>query len=123
MLVRAGAAEEGLARRSKTERARDDDPAFRFNHAILNAAMGQGGRRRSQVATDFERAAATNPFLARYAARIHLALGDNDRGLALLEQSIRGGAMPMFYKDEPAFAPLRSNPRFRALLKEMRIPD
>jgi hypothetical protein len=75
------------------------------------------------VATEFERGAATNPFMARYAARIHLALGDNDRGLALFEQSIKGGAVPIFYKDEPVFAPLRANPRFRALLKEMRIPD
>ncbi|HTH25253.1 MAG TPA: protein kinase [Vicinamibacterales bacterium] len=121
LLVRAGAAEEEL-RAVETERGRDDDPAFRYNHAILNAAMGKR-EAAAAVATEFERGAAANPFLARYAARIHLALGDNDRGLALFEQSIRGGAVPIFYKDEPIFAPLRANPRFRALLKEMRIPD
>jgi len=72
---------------------------------------------------EFEQQAAANPFWARYAARIHLTLGDNDRGLALLAHAIHGGAMPIFYKDEPVFAPLRNDPRFRALLKEMRIPD
>ena len=121
LLVRAGAAEEAL-RAVEAERGRDDDQAFRFNHAVLNAAIGKR-EEALRVATDFERAAATNPFWARNAARIHLALGDNDRGLALLEQGIRGGAVPIFYKDEPAYAPLRGHPRFRALLKEMRIPD
>ena len=121
LLVRAGAAEEEL-RTVETERGRDDDPAFRYNHAILKAATGKR-EAAAAVASEFERGAATNPFLARYAARIYLVLGDNDRGLALYEQSIRGGAVPIFYKDEPVFAPLRGNPRFRAMLKEMRIPD
>ena len=121
MLVRAGAAEAGL-RVVETERGRDDDPALRFQPRHPECGHGKaggGGRRRHRL-----RARGRDqsiPGAGR--VRIHLALGDNDRGLALLEQSIRGGAVPIFYKDEPAFAPLRSNPRFRALLKEMRIPD
>ena len=121
ILVRGGAAEEEL-RAVETERGRDEDPAFRYNHAILNAAVGKR-EAAAAVAGEFERGAATNPFLGRYAARIHFALGDYDRGLRLFEESIRDGAVPIFYKDEPVFAPLRANPRFRALLKEMRIPD
>ena len=57
LLVRTGAAEEEL-RAVETERGRDDDPAFRYNHAILNAAMGKR-EEAAAVATEFERGAAS----------------------------------------------------------------
>jgi hypothetical protein len=40
-----------------------------------------------------------------------------------MARSMEGDAMPIFYKGEPVWAPGRNDPRFKALLKRMHIPD
>ena len=65
---------------------------------------------------------ASNPALGNFAARIRIALGDYDRGLALLSAVIDANAMTIFYKDQPLWQPIRRDERFQALLRRMRVP-
>lgn len=52
---------------------------------------------------------------------VHLALGEHDRALDLLEQVYRERAWELrLLRVEPLFDPLRSNPRFAALVEKVR---
>jgi serine/threonine-protein kinase len=58
-----------------------------------------------------------SPFLQ---ATIHMGLGDKDQAITLLEKGYEVRATEMVYlKTESFFEPLRSNPRFQALLRRM----
>jgi len=53
---------------------------------------------------------------------VHVGLGDRDRALAWLRKCARDRSPGLvFLKVEPALDPLRSDPRFKALLRELRI--
>src|SRR5207244_454356 len=55
-------------------------------------------------------------------AMIYLALGDNDRFIEWLTKAF-GGELVIFVKSDPLFDSVRSDPRFRALVDRLRIPD
>jgi serine/threonine-protein kinase len=53
-------------------------------------------------------------------ARVHVGLGEPDRALALLERAYDAGTSALvLVAVDPAFAPLRAEPRFRALLTRL----
>ena len=53
---------------------------------------------------------------------VHVGLGDRDRALAWLRKCARERSPGLvFLKVEPALDPLRSDPRFKALLRQLRI--
>ena len=109
---------------AELERARQDreaEPYLLVNKAVLLAAKGDRARAQQLVA-EFEQGMASNPALGNFAARIRIALGDYDRGLALLSAVIDANAMTIFYKDQPLWKPIRRDERFQALLRRMRIP-
>jgi hypothetical protein len=47
------------------------------------------------------------------------SIGD---GLDLLHRAIDRGAIAIFYKDQPVWAPVRRRARFQSALRRMRIP-
>ena len=53
---------------------------------------------------------------------VYVGLGDTDRALASLREAARQGSPSLvFLKVEPFLDPLRSDPRFKALLRELGI--
>jgi len=54
-------------------------------------------------------------------AKVHLALGDNERALTLLEQAHHNLEMLNMVKVDPAWQELRRDPRFRNLLERMNL--
>ncbi len=63
-------------------------------------------------------------YLPASAAAIAFAwVGDADRAMALLEGARRYGIMLWWAMRDPAFAPLRPDPRFQTLLAELRPPQ
>jgi tetratricopeptide (TPR) repeat protein len=69
----------------------------------------------------FAHAMKTDKAAAPYrAAEVCVALGDVDRALSYLEEGYRIRALHMFFTNvEPAFDPIRNDPRFIALLKKL----
>jgi len=96
------------------------------DHGIFLAALG----RSFALAGDFEKAAEVKEKIEHFpagdfvwhydAALFYVALGDKDRAFKLLERDGKegGGWSPMLNAD-PRLAPLRSDPRFQALVKRV----
>lgn len=57
-------------------------------------------------------------------AVIHVALGETERALQLLEQAYDARAKPVrLFGIEPMLDPLRGEPRFQALLEKLGLTD
>ncbi|MBA3257367.1 MAG: hypothetical protein H0T64_12060 [Pyrinomonadaceae bacterium] len=55
---------------------------------------------------------------------IHIALGQNDQALERLEEAVRGHLSGMiFIRVNPEFDPIRSDPRFKELVRRMGLSD
>jgi hypothetical protein len=59
---------------------------------------------------------------ALYIAKVYATLNDKEMALSWLDRGLAAGAIGSFYKDEPVWDPLRSDPRFADLLRRMGIP-
>jgi hypothetical protein len=49
-------------------------------------------------------------------------LNEKEMAFSWLERGLASGAIGSFYKDEPVWDPIRSDPRFADLLRRMGIP-
>jgi adenylate cyclase len=57
-------------------------------------------------------------------ALIRIGLGDTDRAIALLEQAVdEHHPWAVHFNIDPALDPVRHQPRFRALLQRLGIPE
>jgi TolB-like protein/Tfp pilus assembly protein PilF len=86
----------------------------------IHATSGQSDKARARLGT-LERLAAAGQMSPWHPAIIHLALGEHDRALDLLEMAFddRSWQIPLL-PVEPIFDPLRSNTRFVALVDRLR---
>jgi tetratricopeptide (TPR) repeat protein len=99
------------------------------DHGIFLAALG----RSFALAGDFKKAAEVKrkfehfpagDFVWHYdAALFYVALGDKDRAFQLLERDLEeGGGWSTVWNADPRLAPLRSDPRFRDLVRRAGLP-
>jgi len=58
-----------------------------------------------------------------YIVRIYAALDEKEMAFSWLERGLATGAIGVFYKHEPVWDPIRSDPRFADLLRRMGIPS
>jgi TolB-like protein/Tfp pilus assembly protein PilF len=89
---------------------------------IAHARAGQPAQAR--LLYDSLLARAQREYVTPYTlALASLGLGDHPRALDLLEQAAAERSMPMKWIGvEPLFDPIRAEPRFQALLRQMRLP-
>lgn len=94
-------------------------PKFRSGLAMALARAGREEEAREIV--DRLEVEAAEAYLSPYERAFgHVGLGDHDRALALLEEATRTrDAELIWIAVEPAFDPLRDEPRFQAILREM----
>lgn len=89
--------------------------------AYCHARNGRGQTAR-QILRDLERTVGPSPALQ--IAAVHLGLGDRDSAFNWLRRACAVRSMGVHWlKVEPIWDPLRSDPRFTALLREMRLSD
>ena len=60
---------------------------------------------------------------AHWIAKIYAALNDKELAISWLEHGLGAGAIGFFYKDEPVWDAVRSDPRFGDLMRRMGVPQ
>lgn len=99
--------------------ASDDD---RFDSALLNALVGHPAAARRVVA-ETERGKARSYTSASHLAMMYSALGNKSKALDLLEQDYREGDRVLWlYYRGAYFDPIRDEPRFASLIRQMGLP-
>jgi TolB-like protein/Flp pilus assembly protein TadD len=98
-------------------------PAFLY---FIAQAYANSGRKveAQQFINKFREAAKTQYVRTYYLACIYAALGDKDKAFAELEQSFedKDYFLPRM-KTDPLMDPLRGDPRFKAMLKRLNLPE
>ena len=75
-----------------------------------------------QVIKELEEMSGASLSQALWIAKIYAALSEKELALTWLERGLAAGAIGSFFKDEPVWDPIRSDPRFADLLRRMGIP-
>jgi TolB-like protein/lipoprotein NlpI len=114
--IQNGRFDEARTGLEQAKRDRKDDPIVIYSTGILLAAEN---KRTEALQTIKELEAMSGPDLAeaQYIARIYAALNDKDSALTWLERGLATGAIGFFYKDDPMWDSIRSDPRFASLMK------
>ena len=107
---------------------RDVDPQIRNTdvQAVRGYVYARMGREEDarEVLAMLEDAAKLQPVSDFQKAAIHVGLGEQDRALALLERAVEEPTWHVrLLKVTPIFDPLRSEPRFHALLESVRLAE
>ncbi len=111
--------------RSEMEIAVKSDPELVLRKGQLAFVYGKTGdrTRATRIIEEMKRSGATESTHQVAFAIAYIALGDNDKALMLLEQAVKRrdiglitAAAPL---DDPTYAPVRDDPRFRRILNEM----
>jgi serine/threonine-protein kinase len=100
----------------------DDDDIHQMMLAGVYASAGQRGRAEAVFAR-LESESRERYVSAYVLGWIQNALGSTDRALELLERAVdEHAAYTPWINSLPEFAPIRSDPRFQALLRRMNLP-
>jgi Flp pilus assembly protein TadD len=111
---------EGLAELEKAKQERKNDPILIYGTGMVYAARGERAEA-LQIIKELETMSGASLSQAHWIAKIYAALNEKEQALAWLERGLGTGAMGAFYKDDPIWDPIRSDPRFADLLRRMGI--
>ncbi|HEY6118999.1 MAG TPA: FlgO family outer membrane protein, partial [Pyrinomonadaceae bacterium] len=113
--------DEALAELEKAKQERKDDPLLIFDTGMVYAAQGKRAQA-LQMIKQLEEISGASLSQAHWIAKIYAVLNEKELAFSWLERGLAAGAIGPFYKDEPVWDPLRSDPRFGDLLRRMGIP-
>jgi TolB-like protein/Tfp pilus assembly protein PilF len=115
--IKNGKFDEARAGLEQAKRDRKDDPIVIYSTGILLAAQN---KRADALDIIKELEAMSGPDLAeaQYIARIYAALNEKEMALTWLERGLATGAIGFFYKDDPMWDSIRSDPRFESLMQK-----
>ena len=113
---------EALAELDKATRTRPNDPTLIYSTGLVYAAQGRRAEA-LQIIKELEAMSGANLSQAHWIAKVYAVLNEKELALTWLERGLATGAIGAFYKDEPVWDPIRSDPRFADLLRRMGIPS
>jgi TolB-like protein len=113
---------ETLAELEKAKGERKNDPILIYDTGMVYAAQGKQAEA-FQVIKELEEISGANLDQAVWIAKIYGTLNDKQLALTWLERGLATGAIGSFYKDDPLWDPIRSDPKFTDLLRRMGIPQ
>jgi hypothetical protein len=110
-----------LAELEKAKRERKDDPILIYDTAMVYAAQGKRAEA-LQIIKELEEMSGASLSQAHWIAKIYATLNEKELAFSWLERGLAAGAIGLLYKDEPVWDPIRSDPRFKALVEKMFTP-
>ena len=115
--IQNGKIDEALARLDEAKRSRKDDPILIYSTGIAFAAQNKRAEA-LEVIKQLEGMSGPELAEAQYIARIYAALNEKEMALTWLDRGLATGAIGFFYKDDPMWDPIRSDPRFASLMQK-----
>ncbi|HSB08702.1 MAG TPA: protein kinase [Blastocatellia bacterium] len=112
---------EALAELEKAKRERERDPILIYGTGMVYAAQGKRAKA-LQIIKELEAMSGASLSQAHWIAKIYATLNERDLALRWLERGLAEGAIGTFYKDEPVWDPIRSEPHFADLVRRMGVP-
>ena len=106
--------------REAFEKARDVSGSATYSLTALAHTFALAGRREDALRMVAELdEIAKKKYVSPYSlSAVHVALGDHDRAFQLLDRAIQSHDRALIWlKVAPRFNPIRTDPRFRAILK------
>jgi len=113
--------DEALAELEKAKRERPSDPLLIYDTGMVYAAQGKRTEA-LQIIKELEEMSGANLSQAHWIAKIWATLNEKELAFSWLDRGLATGAIGSFYKDEPVWDPIRSDPRFEALVEKMSVP-
>jgi tetratricopeptide (TPR) repeat protein len=120
--IQNGLFDETLAELEKAKGERKDDPILIYSTAMVYATHGKRAEA-LQIIKEREQTSGAGLNEAQYIAKIYAALNEKELALTWLERGLVAEAIGAFYKDEPVWDPIRSDPGFADLLRRMGVPS
>ncbi len=113
---------EALAELEKAKRERKSDPILIYSTGMVYAARWERAEA-LQVIKELEAMSGASLSQAHWIAKIYATLNEKELAFSWLERGLATGAIAPFYKDEPVWDPIRSDPRFEVLVEKMSVPN
>jgi len=113
---------EALAELEKAKRGRKNDPILIYGTGMVYAAQGKPTEA-LQIVKELEEMSGSGLDQAHWIAKIYATLNEKELALAWLERGLAAGAIGAFYKDDPVWDTIRSDPHFEALVEKMFAPN
>jgi TolB-like protein/lipoprotein NlpI len=109
---------EAFAELEKAKRERKSDPILIYSTGVVYAAQGKRAEA-LQIIKELEEMSGANLSEAHWIAKIYATLNEQELAFSWLERGLATGAIGVFYKDEPVWDPIRSDPRFEELVAKV----
>jgi TolB-like protein/Tfp pilus assembly protein PilF len=114
--------DESLAELEKAKGERKNDSILIYDTGMVYAAQGKRAEA-LQIIKELEEMSGASVSQAHWIAKIYAALNEKEMAFSWLERGLATGAVGAFYKEEPVWDTIRSDPRFEALVKKMSVPN
>ena len=112
---------ETLAELEKAKRERKGDPILLYDTGMIYAAQGKRAEA-LQIIKDLEGISGAGLSQAHLIAKIYATLNEKEMAVSWLERGLATGAIGVFYKDDPVWDAIRSDPRFTDLVRRTGTP-
>ena len=109
---------EALAQLEKAQRTRKNDSILIYDTGMIYATQGKRAEALG-IIKKLEEISGPNLSQAHWIAKIYATLNEKESAFSWLERGLATGAIGVFYKDEPVWDAIRSDPRFADLLQRM----
>jgi eukaryotic-like serine/threonine-protein kinase len=113
---------EALAELEKAKREVTCDSMLICGTGMVYGARGQRAEA-LQIIKELEEMSGASQSQAHWIAKVYATLNEKEAALTWLERGLGAGAVGFFYKDEPVWDVIRSDPHFADLLRRMGVPQ
>ncbi len=113
--------DEALTELKKVKGERKNDSILIYDTGLVYAAQGKRAEA-LQIIKELEEISGASLSQAQWIAKIYATLNEKELAFSWLARGLAAGAITVFYKDEPVWDPIRSDPRFKALVEKMFTP-